>query len=294
MRRPFLIPRSSLTLLNSLFVGTIFLLAYPGLAEARANRSGDYPQGVYLVFPFENAGASPKHEWLSQGLEELTIQELSAAGEEIYSRQALARELDRDGLSRNSRLSRASMLHIAEELDADYLVVGRFFAKDSSLTIEARILSVNQLVSQSPIVESGSLDLLMDLQTRLVWKLLKASNKNYPQSLEGFIKLQRPARLDAFEHYVRGVIASEDEMRIRELREAARLEPGWPEPDFALGMTYYLRRDCSSALPWLARVPKAYQRYVEAVFAAGVCRLFTEEPDRAEEVFSSLLAGHPG
>ncbi len=289
MERPFLILRSSWMALRVLFCCAIFLVTFPNHFEARSPLGTDYQHGVYLVFPFENAGTSQRHEWLSQGLEELTIQQLSAAGEEIYSRQALARELDRDGLPRNSRLSRASMLHLAEELDADYIVVGRFFAKDSALTIEARVLSVNSLALQPPVVETGAIDSLMDLQTRLVWRMLNASGRNYPHAFDEFTRLQHPARLDAFEHYVRGVTALEDEVRIRELREAARLEPGWPQPDFALGMTYYLRRDCASALPWFARVPKAHERYAEAVFAAGVCRLFTEEPDRGEEVFSALL-----
>jgi len=72
------------------------------------------------------------------------------------------------------------------------------------------------------------------------------------------------------------------------LREAARLEPEWPDPDFALGEVYFTRRDCNSALPWYARLPKTHDRYPEAVFAMGVCRLLLGQPDRAEEVFASL------
>jgi len=88
--------------------------------------------------------------------------------------------------------------------------------------------------------------------------------------LAEFSGRQRPLRLDAFEHYIRGLLAGEDEARLRELREAARLEPEWPDPDFALGEVYFTRRDCNSALPWYARLPKTHDRYPEAVFAAGV------------------------
>jgi Tfp pilus assembly protein PilF len=95
-------------------------------------------------------------------------------------------------------------------------------------------------------------------------------------------------RLDAFEHFVRGLLAGEDEARLRELHEAARLEPTWSDPAFALGETYAARSDCSSALPWFARVPKTNSRYVEAVFAIGVCRLQLNQPDKAEESFLSL------
>jgi Tfp pilus assembly protein PilF len=118
--------------------------------------------------------------------------------------------------------------------------------------------------------------------------MLSANNRNYALSLAGFTKRQRPLRLDAFEHYIRGLLASEDDARLRELREAARLEPEWPEPDFALGEAYFARHDCDSALPWYARIPKTHDRYVESVFATGVCRLLLGQPDQAEEVFTSL------
>jgi tetratricopeptide (TPR) repeat protein len=118
--------------------------------------------------------------------------------------------------------------------------------------------------------------------------MLSANDRNYALSLAEFTKRQRPLRLDAFEHYSRGLLANEDDARLRELREAARLEPEWPEPDFALGEAYFTRRDCDSALPWYARVPKTHDRYVESVFATGVCRLLLGQPDHAEEVFNSL------
>jgi len=95
-------------------------------------------------------------------------------------------------------------------------------------------------------------------------------------------------RLDAFEHYIRGLLANEDDARLRELREAARLEPDWPDPAFALGQVYYGRRDCASALQWLGHVPKTSLRYAEAVFTTGVCRMWMDEPDKAEVVFVSL------
>ena len=61
----------------------------------RASSATAHQQGIYLVFPFENAGASPRLDWLSEGLEELTIQRLSAAGEQVYSHAGRLAELER-------------------------------------------------------------------------------------------------------------------------------------------------------------------------------------------------------
>ena len=254
-------------------------------------------QGIYLVFPFENAGASPRLDWLSEGLEELTIQRLFAAGQQVYSHAGRASEMDRYGLPANAKLSRAAMLHIADELDADFVIFGSFASDGQNLAVEARILRVNVLSDHTatnakallaPARESGPLSSLMDLHLRVLWRLISANDPAYRSNLAEFSKAQRPLRLDAFEHYIRGLLAAEDEGRLRELREAARLEPEWPDPDFALGQAYYLRRDCNSAIPWFARVPNSHQRHFEAIFATGVCRLLLNQADRAEEVFAAL------
>jgi tetratricopeptide (TPR) repeat protein len=245
-------------------------------------------QGIYLVFPFENEGASPRLDWLGEGLEELTVQRLSAAGQQVYSHAGRTAELDRSGLPPTAKLSRASMLRIAQNMDADYVVFGRFTSDGQSLMVESQILRVSPTRLLPAIRETGPLSSLMDLHLKMLWRLLSANGHAYSRSFEDFSKAQRPLRLDAFEHYVRGLLASDDDPRLRELREAARLEPEWPDPDFAIGDAYYARRDCDSALIWFAKVPKTHDRYVEAVFATGVCRLLMNQPEKAEEVFVSL------
>jgi len=57
-------------------------------------------QGIFLVFPFENDGTSPRLDWLCEGLEELTIQRLSAAGQQVYTHVGRTSELDRYELAR--------------------------------------------------------------------------------------------------------------------------------------------------------------------------------------------------
>jgi predicted Zn-dependent protease/TolB-like protein len=288
MGRPFRSPRILSFLSVILICGTIPLSAQQSPASPSAPSAAAYQQGIYLVFPFENASASPRLDWLSEGLEELTIQRLSAAREQVYSHEGRVVELERSGLPRSSKLSRATMLHVAEDLDADFVIFGKFSANGTSLTIESQILKVNPARMQLALRETGTLDSLMDLHARLIWRMLSANDRNYGLSLAQFTKLQRPLRLDAFEHYIRGLLASEDDARLRELREAARLEPEWPEPDFALGEVYFARRDCDSALPWYARVPKTHDRFVEAVFSTAVCQLLLGHPDHAEELFTSL------
>jgi tetratricopeptide (TPR) repeat protein len=256
--------------------------------------NGSAQSGVYLVFPFENAGASPRLDWLGEGLEELTIQALSASGQQVYSHAGRTTEQERNGLPFSAKLSRASMLRVAQDLDADFVVFGSFTSDGKTLTIDSRVLRTDPLMLLPSVRESGPLDSLMEMQSKVVWRLLSENDKAYRPTLAEFSMAQRPLRLDAFEHYVRGLLANEDEPRLRELREASRLEPSWPDPYFALGETYFTRNDCATALSFFAHVPPAHDRYVEALFSTGVCRLQMNQPERAEEVFTSLQSALGG
>ena len=260
-----------------------------GAASGTASTSkGNSSHGIYLVFPFQNSGPSSRLDWLSEGLEELTIQGLSSAGEQVYSHSWRLGELERYGIPTTAKLSRATMLHVAEDLDADFVVFGSFNFDGENLTAESRLLRVNPAALLAPVHESGPLETVMDLHTRLTWRMLSENDKAYPLSLTEFSQMHKAVRLDAFEHYIRGLIANEDETRLRELREAVRLEPDWVEPNYALGEAYFSRKDCASALPWYAKVPKTNDRYLEALFSIGVCRLSMNQPDQAEEAFTTL------
>ncbi|HEY4818220.1 MAG TPA: tetratricopeptide repeat protein [Candidatus Acidoferrum sp.] len=262
--------------------------------QPAARTNGSAQSGVYLIFPFENAGASPRLDWLGEGLEELTIQALSASGQQVYSHAGRTTELERNGLPFSAKLSRASMLRVAQDLDADFVIFGSFTSDGKTLTIDSRVLRTDPLTLLPSARETGLLDSLMEMQSKLVWRLLSENDKTYRPTLAEFSKAQRPLRLDAFEHYIRGLLANEDEPRIRELREASRLEPSWPDPYFALGQTYFTRNDCTTALSFLTHIPPAHDRYVEALFSIGVCRLQLNQPDRAEDVFTSLQTSLSG
>jgi tetratricopeptide (TPR) repeat protein len=245
-------------------------------------------QGIFLVFPFENDGANARLDWLGEGLEELTIQRLSAAGQKVFTHAGRTGELDRYGLPSNAQFSHASMLRIGADLDADFVVFGKFLSDGKSLTIESRMLRVSPTKMSEPLRETGTLDSLMELNAKVVWKLLAANDRGFPINLAEFSQLQRPLRLDAFEHYIRGVLATDDDARVRELRESARLDADWPAPAFALGEAYFSRRDCDAALPWLAKVPAGSSFSAEAMFTTGVCRLLLNQSDKAEETFAAL------
>jgi tetratricopeptide (TPR) repeat protein/TolB-like protein len=289
MERLFPRPRFSILFLVLAFIAPAVLGGSQNEPSAQSNATSGNAQRIFVVLPFENASGSPRLDWLGEGLEELTAQRLAAAGEHVYSHAARVAELERYGLPATSKYSRATMLRIAEDLDADFVIFGHYTASGNSLTVEMRTLSIIPTALRPPLRENGPLDSLMELHMRLLWRSLAANVRNYPLTQADFTKRQRALRLDAFEQYVRGLLASDDEAKLRLLHEAARLEPDWPDPQFALGETYYGKKDYGAALAWFFKIPKQHDRYFEALFYSGVCRLQLDQADRAEEVFNSLL-----
>jgi len=91
MERPFFSARYLVLLSVAIVFGTTSVAAQQTAPPPRAGSAAAHQRGIYLVFPFENTGASPRLDWLGEGLEELTIQRLSGAGEQVYSHAVFAR-----------------------------------------------------------------------------------------------------------------------------------------------------------------------------------------------------------
>ena len=102
-----------------LCVAALVYSVTPATAQMIPSGSRGVPssQGIFLVFPFENDGANGRLDWLGEGLEELTIQRLASAGQQVFTHAGRAAELDRNGLPASARFSHATMLKIGAELD---------------------------------------------------------------------------------------------------------------------------------------------------------------------------------
>lgn len=234
-------------------------------------------------------------DWLGEGLSELTFERFQDRGLSVLSRQERLAVLEKIGLPDSARFSHATLVKIAGEADADEVVYGRFSSDGKTVTLEARVLRVSPPSLSEPLTETGSMQDLLRVHARLTWQMLCAleqknclaagSNKDETSFSEPPASLQ----LDPLESFIKGLVGTEDDARLRALREAARLEPAWDRPAFELGQIYFGRRDCELALPWFSRVPPNRPDGAEASFDTGVCHLLRNDPARAETSFSVLL-----
>jgi tetratricopeptide (TPR) repeat protein len=248
-----------------------------------------------LIFPFQNDSHIANLDWLGEGFAELTDERLQDRDVSVLAREDRLATLERIGLPDSARFSHATMVKIATEADADILIYGRFESDGKTATVEARVLRLTPPSLTPPLTEKGPVEELPRVHARLMGQVLCAlDRKNCLQSGKGtdessFSEPPGSLRLGALENFVRGLAASQDEERLRLLRESARLEPAWDRPAYELGKIYFNRRDCDSALVWYSRVPPNRPDGPEATFATGVCHLVRNDAGRAEAAFSGLL-----
>jgi len=247
------------------------------------------------VFPFENGSRVANLDWLGEGLSEMTIERLQDRGLTVLSRKDRLATLEKMGLPDSARFSHATLVKIATEADADVVIYGRIVSDGKTATLEARVLHLSPPSLSPSLTETGSMQDLLRVHARLSWQILCAVDRrnclaegaNRDES--SFSDPPASLRLDALENFARGMTGSDDETRLRLLREASRIEPAWDRPPFALGQIYFERRDCESALPWLSRVPPNRPDGPEASFETGVCHLLRNDAARAEAAFSGLI-----
>jgi len=274
----------------------------PGNGNGAAHPAHDAP--ALAIAPFESLRRDPRYDWLGEGLAELAVEHLSGVrgsdGEQIHApvfpREEWLAALERMGLPASARFSRATLLKIAVEMDADGLVFGRYSTDGTALTISARVLHISPASLSAEITQSGPLGDVLELQARLVWQLrnLLAPPSAHRACCPAPGKGRFPSRMDAFEQYVRGATAADEPARIRLLREAARLDPQWELPAFALGKAYLARRDCTNALPWFERVEgEDSWRAAESAFYAGLCLLQQGQASRAQRVLTARSDATP-
>jgi len=134
---------------------------------------------------------------------------------------------------------------------------------------------------------------MVTIQRALSWDLLRELNPTSVPSKQNFLAQSAPVRLDAFENYIRGILATTRQDRIQKLREAIRLYPNYTQAIFQLGKTYYDNHEYESAASWFARVPGTDALSSAANFYLGLSSFYSGNYERAETAFKSLESRMP-
>jgi len=272
----------------------VLILTVPLLFVVSLHAQGRPASGhTVVVLPFENTSPTPGLEWLSEAFAEAFHEQLNSPVLYVASRDERLRAYDRQGIPANLHPSRATLYRLAEQMDVDYAVLGSYGYDGAHLTATAQLLDMRAQKLLPAATESGPLTDLGPLQSTLAWDLLRLIRTDFSQPKEKYVASVSPVRLDAFENYVRGMLAISAEEKVQYYKEAVRLNPAYPEAWIELGKTYFALRTYDLAISVLSQIPPSSALAREANFYLGLAAFNHGDFARAENAFQFVAARLP-
>ena len=245
------------------------------------------------VIPFENQSKAPGLEWIGESFPELLQGRLTSSSLYALTRADRIRAYERLGIPSDVHPSRATVYRMAEQMDVDYVLLGSYSFDGRTFSTAARLLDMRQDRLWPEVREAGPLVELIDIQTALAWDVLHQLYPGLATTRQTYVASTPAVRLDAFENYVRGVIASTEAERIRRFGEAVRLNPAYSQALLQLGEAYYRERQYDQAVTWLGRVAQDVPEAREANFYLGLAAYYQGVYERAESAFGFVAARLP-
>lgn len=254
---------------------------------------------TFLVLPFFNHTNQSNLDWIGESLAEDLRVTLLRQGLPAVPRQDRDEAYRRLAVRPYARLTKATVIKIAEVLGAAQVIYGRFELTPGAskslgtLQVKAQLLDLNQLRSGPEISVLGAMEDLAAVQTHLAWRVLQQAIPQQAPSEEEFRRGRRPVRVDALENYVRGLLAATEEQKHRFFTQAARLDPGFSSPCFELGMIHWEKENYGAASEWLAKVSPADPHFREATFYRGLSRFYLADYASAQAAFEQVAREVP-
>lgn len=240
---------------------------------------------------------SPNLDWIGESVSETIDEALSSSGLLVLPREDREEVYRRLSLRTGVVLTKASVLKIGETLDAGQIVFGELQVEGadsgattlkSNLRLVVRMIDLKKFQQGAETVETGSLENLSQMETKLAWVLLRQLAPDSAPSEETFFHDRAPVRVDAMESYVRGLMASSEDQKLKLFTQAAHLDDHFSQPDFQLGRTLFAKKDYKTAGQWLSRVSKGDSHFLEAAFLRGICKYHEGDFDGAADQFKMV------
>ncbi len=270
----------------------VFILVFPSIVFS----------DTHLVLPFFNLSDSSNLDWIGESISESVRETLTGQGLLVVDRDDRTEVYRRLSVRPYVLLTRASVVKIAETLDADHVVYGDFRVTPppegqspikGSLQITARSIDIRRLRKGPELSEIGTLEDLASLQAHLSWQALRFLMPKSAPSEEVFRATRKRVRVEAIENYIRGMVSTDSAQKQRYFSLAVQLDPSFSQPCFQLGRMLYQSNDKKGAADWLKRVPESDPNYREARFFLGLSLYSLNDFPGAETAFQTVAAVVP-
>jgi Flp pilus assembly protein TadD/TolB-like protein len=256
-----------------------------------------------LIVPFETSGRDGRTYWLGEAVAVLMADDLNARGLGAITRPSRERAYDQLHLPSTAVLSRATVIKVGEIVGAAQVIVGEVGVDGDALTVRARPIRIDVGRADAEVTERGHLGDLFALVQKVARHAVPGGTEPVdPSRASGSARAEsrgdgaqgRPApSLQAFEQYVKGLMAEQPASRASFLQAALALDPGYDRARLALWEVRTSQGDHAAALAAALGIGSASPDARRARFLTGVSLMSLKQYDEAFAVFKGLQDAAP-
>jgi tetratricopeptide (TPR) repeat protein len=239
-----------------------------------------------LVVPFENSRAEPRYQWLSEAAAVLLSDGLRRNGTNAIVRSERVRAFEQLYLPVSASISRATIIKVGQLVGAAEVVVGSYKVEGTAFSVTARSIRLDAGRLQPEMSERGDLTDLFAIFERLASRVSQKS-----PGPPGSASANPP--LDAFENYIKGLLAESPVSQANFLEAALREQPGFDRARLALWEVRAEQADHAGALEAIRGVPESSPLSFRARFAAAISLTELKRYDEAQGILKALVEGAP-
>jgi Flp pilus assembly protein TadD len=234
------------------------------------------PPPRILVVPFETPPRDGRAYWLGEGVALLIADDINARGLGAITRPSRERAYDQLHLPGNAVLSRATVIKVGEIVGAAQVIAGEVSVDGDALTVRARPIRIDVGRADAEVVERGRLADLFTVVQRAARRLVPGGTSTAAET---------PPSLQAFEQFVKGLLAEQPASQASFLEAALKLEPAYDRARIALWDVRTAQGDHAAALGVVRGVKDNTRWSRRARFLSAVSQL---ELKQFEDAFATL------
>lgn len=243
-----------------------------------------------IIFPLD---ADPSEEmlgWLSEGIVMSLGEQLKSRSLNVLSRNERIQIVESIDLPPDGRLSRGSMIRVAQKAGADLLVMGKFSGMERNLKIALRVLDLKTLKLSGEITANGPISALPQMENELAWLILSNVGLERSGTRERFQQRMRKIPNPAYAFFIQSFDTSNQSNQVDLLKKAVESYRDFPEAQSRLGRIYFSQKNCNNAMPHLALGRIEGSNNVENEFMKGTCYGLKDQPAQAIQSLSYVLS----
>jgi tetratricopeptide (TPR) repeat protein len=269
-------------------VSCLGLLAWlAAVVPVQAGQGFVSPAERQMVVPFENESGSARVYWLAEASAVLLTDDLAALGAAVLSREERLLAFEQLSVPPFAALSHATVIRIGTLLAATQVVVGRFILTGDTLTVRARAIRLDSGRLLPEVTESAPLTDVFQLYDRIARRLLPDA-ATAPEAMQ-----QGRPPLQAFEQYVKGLLAQRPSTQIAFFTEALRLSPAFHRASLGLWSAHTAQGEFQRAYNAVRQVPAGDDLSRRARFLASLSMLDLAQYGAAADAMAALNQQRP-